>query len=55
MDPDTSRALARFIAALGLGRAAARQLADEYGDTAAADLPLWISELAAVSGEGGPP
>jgi len=45
MAPDVSRALARFIARMGLGQAAARELVSQYGATqSAANLPDWLTE-----------
>lgn len=42
---DISRALAVFVANMGLGQDAARALADEYSTTgSAADLPAWLTE-----------
>lgn len=45
MTAEVSRALAAFIASLGLGREAARALADQYASTTSVhDLPDWLTE-----------
>lgn len=46
MNADVSRALAQFITATGLGREAARQLAEQFANTkSAGELPDWITEI----------